>query len=120
MGSTAVELPQMQYRRLGRSGLKVSAISLGGWITYGGNVEDGQTDPRIYVQSLRKFADHRGLFATDIGISCMKAAYDVGINFFDCAENYQDGESERAMGRAIKKLGWKRNDIVISTKVRAA
>jgi len=93
MGSTAVELPQMQYRRLGRSGLKVSAISLGGWITYGGNVED------------------------DIGISCMKAAYDVGINFFDCAENYQDGESERAMGRAIKKLGWKRNDIVISTKI---
>jgi aryl-alcohol dehydrogenase-like predicted oxidoreductase len=50
----------------------------------------------------------------------MKAAYDVGINFFDCAENYQDGESERAMGRAIKKLGWKRNDIVISTKVRVA
>ncbi len=48
----------------------------------------------------------------------MKAAYDVGINFFDCAEGYSDGESERVMGQAIKKFGWKRNDLVISTKVR--
>lgn len=47
----------------------------------------------------------------------MKAAYDVGINFFDCAEGYSDGESERVMGQAIKKYGWKRNDLVISTKV---
>jgi voltage-dependent potassium channel beta subunit len=47
----------------------------------------------------------------------MKAAYDVGVNFFDCAENYAGGESERVMGKAIKKFGWKRNDIVISTKI---
>lgn len=47
----------------------------------------------------------------------MKAAYEVGINFFDCAENYQDGESEVQMGKAIKELGWKRNDIVVSTKL---
>jgi aryl-alcohol dehydrogenase-like predicted oxidoreductase len=49
--------------------------------------------------------------------ACMKAAYDVGINFFDCAEGYAGGESEKAMGAAIKKFGWKRNDLVISTKV---
>ena len=48
----------------------------------------------------------------------MKAAYDVGINFFDCAEGYAGGESERVMGETIKKFGWKRNDIVVSTKVR--
>ena len=47
----------------------------------------------------------------------MKAAYDVGINFFDCAEGYAGGESERVMGEAIKKFGWKRNDYVISTKI---
>lgn len=47
----------------------------------------------------------------------MKAAYDVGVNFFDCAEGYSGGESERVMGQAIKKFKWKRNDLVISTKV---
>ncbi len=47
----------------------------------------------------------------------MKAAYDAGINFFDCAEGYAGGESERVMGEAIKKYGWKRNDLVVSTKV---
>lgn len=49
--------------------------------------------------------------------ACMKAAYDVGINFFDCAEGYSGGESERVMGQAIKKFAWKRNDLVVSTKV---
>lgn len=49
----------------------------------------------------------------------MKAAYDVGINFFDCAENYSAGESEIQMGLAIKKFGWKRNDLVISSKVHS-
>jgi aryl-alcohol dehydrogenase-like predicted oxidoreductase len=48
----------------------------------------------------------------------MKAAYDCGVNFFDCAESYGEGESEKVMGEAIKKYGWKRNDIVISTKAR--
>lgn len=47
----------------------------------------------------------------------MKAAYDSGVNFFDCAEAYAGGESEIVMGEAIKKYGWNRNDLVISTKV---
>ncbi|KAI9825014.1 MAG: hypothetical protein M1819_006525 [Sarea resinae] len=90
---TSQDLPKMQYRFLGRSGLQVSAIGLGGWLTYGGHVDNENT------------------------FSCMKAAYDAGVNFFDCAEGYADGESERVMGQAIKKFGWKRNDIVISTKI---
>lgn len=49
--------------------------------------------------------------------ACMKAAYDEGVNFFDCAEAYAGGESEKVMGEAIRKYGWKRNDIVVSTKV---
>lgn len=92
MGSTE-KLPQMQYRFLGRSGLQVSVISLGGWVTYGGHVGD------------------------QIAFDCMKAAYDAGINFFDCAEAYAGGKSEEVMGQAIKKFGWKRNDLVISTKI---
>lgn len=51
-------------------------------------------------------ANAEGTFA------CLKAAYDAGINFFDCAENYQAGESEKVMGEAIKHFGWKRNDLV--------
>lgn len=85
--------PEMQYRFLGRSGLQVSAISLGGWLTYGGHV------------------DREGTF------KCMEAAYECGVNFFDCAEAYAGGESEIVMGEAIKKYGWKRNDLVISTKI---
>jgi aryl-alcohol dehydrogenase-like predicted oxidoreductase len=57
---------------------------------------------------------------TENTFACMKAAYDVGINFFDCAEGYAGGESERVMGEAIKKFGWKRNDLVVSTKVRGS
>ncbi|RDL39079.1 putative potassium channel beta subunit protein [Venustampulla echinocandica] len=87
------DLPKMEYRFLGRSGLQVSAISLGGWLTYGGHVENENT------------------------FACMKAAYDVGVNFFDCAEGYSGGESERVMGQAIKKFGWKRCDLVVSTKI---
>ncbi|VBB76448.1 Putative voltage-gated potassium channel subunit beta [Podospora comata] len=91
--SPPTDLPEMEYRFLGRSGLQVSAISLGSWLTYGGHV------------------DREGTFA------CMKAAYDVGVNFFDCAEVYAKGESEKVMGEAIKKFGWQRNDLVISTKI---
>ncbi|KIW80332.1 hypothetical protein Z517_06947 [Fonsecaea pedrosoi CBS 271.37] len=93
MAYSGDQLPKMQYRFLGRSGLQVSAISLGGWVTYGDAVGD------------------------EIAFECMKAAYDVGINFFDCAEGYADGKSEVVMGKAIKKYGWKRNDLVISTKI---
>lgn len=50
----------------------------------------------------------------------MKAAYDAGINFFDTAEVYSGGQSEIVLGEAIKKFGWKQNDLVISTKVRSA
>ncbi|KAI0480748.1 NADP-dependent oxidoreductase domain-containing protein [Xylariaceae sp. FL0804] len=83
----------MVYRRLGNSGLHVSAIGLGGWLTYGGHVDDEKT------------------------FSCMKQAYDLGVNFFDTAENYTEGKSEIVMGKAIKKFGWKRSDLVISTKL---
>ncbi|KAG7430448.1 putative voltage-gated potassium channel subunit beta [Fusarium oxysporum f. sp. raphani] len=83
----------MIYRRLGRSGLHVSAIGLGSWMTYGG-----------YAQDEEAFA-------------CMKKAYDLGINFFDTAENYTAGQAEIVMGKAIKHFGWKRSDLVISTKI---
>jgi aryl-alcohol dehydrogenase-like predicted oxidoreductase len=58
-----------------------------------------------------------GQVGDQIAFDCMKAAYDAGINFFDCAEGYADGKSEEVMGQAIKKFGWKRNDLVISTKI---
>ena len=91
------DLPKMHYRFLGRSGLQVSAISLGGWLTYG--------------------ASGGGHVDNSASFACMKAAYDAGINFFDCAEGYAGGESERVMGDCIKHYGWKRNDFVISTKI---
>jgi aryl-alcohol dehydrogenase-like predicted oxidoreductase len=87
------DLPEMEYRFVGKSGLQISAISLGGWLTYGGHVGDDNT------------------------FACLKAAYDSGVNFFDCAEGYAKGESEKVMGRAIKHFGWTRSDIVVSTKV---
>ncbi|PNY29431.1 voltage-gated potassium channel subunit beta [Tolypocladium capitatum] len=93
MAAKPVDMPPMTYRFLGRSGLQVSSISLGSWLTYGG-----------YIDKERTYA-------------CVKAAYDCGVNFFDCAEEYSGGESEIAMGEAIKKYGWKRNDLVISTKI---
>ena len=115
----------MEYRFLGRSGLQVSAISLGGWLTYGGHVGNGKysilskssLSPhpppqfRNFVRWLTIVLRAEGTF------DCMKAAYDAGINFFDCAEAYSEGQSEVVMGEAIKKFGWKRNDLVISTKI---
>ncbi|KAH7311493.1 NADP-dependent oxidoreductase domain-containing protein [Stachybotrys elegans] len=83
----------MVYHRLGRSGLHVSAISLGSWLTYGGYAED------------------------ETAFACMKKAYDLGINFFDTAENYTAGAAEIVMGKAIKHFKWKRSDLVISTKI---
>ncbi|PWW74036.1 Aldo/keto reductase [Tuber magnatum] len=83
----------MEYRLLGRSGLKVSVISLGGWLTYGGHVEKQKT------------------------FDCMKAAFDAGVNFFDTAESYAGGQSEVVMGECIRKYGWARNELVISTKI---
>lgn len=82
----------MNYRRLGSAGLKVSELGLGAWVTYGNQVDEEQT---------RK---------------CMAAAYDAGIIFFDNAEAYAKGNAEIAMGNVIKKLGWRRESFVISTK----
>ncbi|MGQ9848719.1 MAG: aldo/keto reductase [Aggregatilineaceae bacterium] len=81
----------MQYRRLGNSGLKVSALSLGGWTTFG----DSLTDPRL---------------ARDIIVK----AYDSGINFFDIADIYAKGEAERLMGSILKLFP--RHTLVISSK----
>ncbi|PYI00478.1 voltage-gated K+ channel beta subunit [Aspergillus sclerotiicarbonarius CBS 121057] len=83
----------MLYRRVGNSGLHVSALGLGGWLTFGGHVDN------------------------EITFNCMKQAYDLGINFFDTAESYAGGQSEIVMGQAIKKFGWKRSDLVITTKL---
>ncbi|MHB0965232.1 MAG: potassium channel beta subunit family protein [Bellilinea sp.] len=83
----------MKYRHLGKAGIKLSALSLGAWVTYGGQV--GQ----------------------EIAEKCMSAAYDAGVNFFDNAEAYASGNAEIVMGNVIKKLAWRREDLVISTKI---
>ncbi len=82
----------MQYRRLGRSGLRVSTLSLGSWVTYHNQVDSGQA------------------------AEMMAAAYDAGINFFDNAEVYASGRSEEIMGAALRQLGWPRLNYVVSTK----
>ena len=82
----------MEYRRLGKSGLKVSALSLGSWVTYGNQVDEKSA------------------------IELMSAARDHGVNFFDNAEVYASGKSETLMGAALKKLGWDRLTYVVSTK----
>ena len=82
----------MQYRYLGKSGLKISALSLGTWVTFGEQVNDAT--------------------AYDM----MKNAYDSGINFFDNAEGYAAGRAETVMGNILKKTGWKRSDLILSTK----
>ena len=83
----------MNYRRLGGAGIKISELSLGAWITYGGQVGE------------------------DVALKCMSAAYDAGVNFFDNAEVYSDGNAEIVMGNVIKKLRWQRESIVVSSKV---
>ncbi len=83
----------MEYRHLGNSGLEISALSLGAWVTMGGQIGE------------------------DTSYECMKLAYDAGVNFFDNAESYSRGNAETVMGKAIKKAGWKRSDLVISTKL---
>lgn len=83
----------MKYRHLGKAGIKLSALSLGAWVTYGGQVGE------------------------DIAEKCMRVAYDAGVNFFDNAEAYAGGNAEIVMGNVIKKLAWRREDLVISTKI---
>jgi len=83
----------VEYRRLGRAGLRISALSYGSWVTFKYQIDDGAA------------------------IECMQVAYDAGVNFFDNAEAYADGESERIMGRALKRLGWGRDTYCLSSKV---
>ena len=83
----------MEYRRLGRSGLQVSVLSFGSWVSFG---------PQLQVESAAE---------------CLDAARRAGVNFFDNAESYAGGESERIMGAAIAALGWERQSYVVSTKV---
>jgi voltage-dependent potassium channel beta subunit len=83
----------MQYRHLGRSGLQVSVLSFGSWVTFGGQI------------------------GTELAVSCLSAAREAGVNFFDNAESYAQGQSERIMGKALAELGWPRHTYVISTKL---
>lgn len=83
----------MEYRHLGRSGLKVSALSLGAWVTYGSQVGEDATR------------------------ECMTEAFDAGVNFFDNAEAYGSGNAETVMGDVIRRAGWNRSDLVVSTKL---
>ncbi|KAF8081165.1 hypothetical protein N665_0902s0018 [Sinapis alba] len=83
----------MQYKNLGRSGLKVSTLSFGAWVTFG-----NQLDVKEAKSILQCCRDH-------------------GVNFFDNAEVYANGRAEEIMGQAIRELGWRRSDIVVSTKI---
>lgn len=83
----------MEYRRLGKSGLQVSALSLGSWLTFGKQIEDSMAE------------------------RLMGIAYDLGVNFFDNAEIYARGESERVMGRILHKFNWDRSSFLVSSKV---
>ncbi len=83
----------MKYRRLGKAGIKVSEISLGAWLTFGKSVDD------------------------EITQACIAAAVEHGVNFLDIADIYAKGEAEKAVGRAIRALGLRRQDLVISSKV---
>lgn len=82
----------MEYRRLGRAGIKVSVLSFGSWVTFSNQVD------------------------IDAAVEMMTAAYDAGVNFFDNAEIYAGGKSEQVMGAALKKLGWRRSSYLVSTK----
>lgn len=83
---------EMKYRRLGRAGIKVSALSFGSWLTFGSKQ------------------------AVDRNLECMAAAYEAGVNFFDNAEVYAGGHAETVMGNALKELGWPRYSYLVSTK----
>lgn len=82
----------MEHRRLGNSGLKVSVLSFGSWVTFGPQLDSG------------------------LAADCMAAAWDAGCNFFDNAEAYAGGESERLMGEAFRQNDWKRHEFVVSSK----
>ena len=83
----------MEYKRLGKSGLQVSRLSFGSWLTFGKQVGDNTAE------------------------ELMKLAYDSGINFFDNAEAYAGGKSEEVMGDILRKMGWRRDSYIVSSKV---
>ena len=88
-------MADMEYRRLGKSGLQVSVLSFGSWVTF---ANDNQ------ISNAQQAAE------------CLSVAKEAGVNFFDNAEGYARGESERVMGQAFRDLGWKRHEYVVSTK----
>ena len=83
----------MEYRRLGKAGVQVSALSLGSWVTFGQQISD------------------------DVAEDLMRTAYDGGVNFFDNAEAYAGGKSEEVMGAILKKTGWNQETFLVSSKV---
>ena len=83
----------MEYRRLGKSGLKVSVFSFGSWVTFSNQLKEKDA------------------------LDLMSYAYDMGVNFFDNAEIYANGESEIIMGKILKKVGWSRDTYILSSKV---
>jgi voltage-dependent potassium channel beta subunit len=82
----------MNYRRLGKAGIKVSELSIGSWVTF------------------------HGQFGLKESVEILAAAYDAGMNFFDNAEGYANGKSEEVMGQAFRTLGWRRSSFLVSTK----
>lgn len=82
----------MEYRRMGRTGLQLSVLSFGSWVTFARQTDDEDND------------------------RLMSIAYDAGVNFFDNAEVYSAGKSEEMMGRILKKKGWDRTSYVLSSK----
>jgi voltage-dependent potassium channel beta subunit len=84
---------EMKYRRLGKSGLKVSVFSFGSWVTFSNQLKEKDA------------------------LDLMSYAYDMGVNFFDNAEIYANGESEIIMGKILKKVGWSRDTYILSSKV---
>ena len=83
----------MNYRRLGKSGLKLSELSFGSWVTFSTQLDDSKAG------------------------DCMKVAYDSGVNFFDNAEGYANGESELIMGKVLSTMKWPRDSYCVSSKV---
>lgn len=83
----------MEYRNLGASGIELSVLSFGSWVTFGDQVGE------------------------PIAEDCMKTAWEHGVNFFDNAEAYAQGRSETVMGNVLKRMGWKRSEFVVSTKI---
>ena len=83
----------MNYRRLGQSGLKLSEFSFGSWVTFSVQLDYSKAE------------------------DCMKVAYDSGVNFFDNAEVYANGESELIMGKVLSRMKWPRDSYCVSSKV---